>query len=222
VGDGAKRVRIMCLHFSFLFTTQLMSERGAAKTVEAELYPLVLRWLKQARPFQELGGNYPVSVEGFADDTSSATADTGGLWSRPDIACLVLGKGHYSPYWITDLFSFEIKTAVGLNQSAVFEALGHSRFANYSYLLWPGPEDLSLKEEAIVALAAEFGVGTVTTSDPAKASSYRVRHASQRRDIESKRIDQFVSDRFSQSTRSQIDGWLRNTGWLNGTEGQRL
>lgn len=97
--------------------------------------------------------------------------DTGGRWSRPDIALASYNSYLYVPGKHFDVNTFEVKTHEGLDVTAVYEALAHRRAAHYSYLLVCVPDTAA---EASSPLLDEIqdeadghGIGFVVIANPA-------------------------------------------------------
>lgn len=178
---------------------------------EQDLYPFLSAWLlmelKSSKLLEQAGQSYQV----FVQDVSYASADPGGLWSRPDLAAVVYRRGRFVPNWQTELFSFEVKTTNGLNDMAVYEAFAHTRFAHYTYLFWPVGDDPA--DPKIVGLCKEFGIGILTARDPIDLQSYNMVLKAQRRDIDASLVDSFIAQRFTPDSQAAIESWLHGQGW---------
>lgn len=178
---------------------------------EKSLYLPLIAWVNNAMKKSPLLAPWGMGAEIFAQDISSVPSCEGGLWSRPDVAALVYTKGRYVPSWRCELFSFEVKSATGINETAVYEAFAHTRYAHYAYLYWhTGDRE---PEHKHIQLCKEFGIGAMTAGNPRDFSTYRVHATAQRRDIDLLSIDRFVEERFTASKKKQIAGWLDGQGW---------
>lgn len=152
---------------------------------------------------------FPAQVE------HSAGSDD-GRWTRPDLACLAIARGEYVPYWRADLHTFEVKTASGLNITAVHEANAHGRLGHFAWLAFqavgPASANTNLFGE-IVGAAASVGVGVLTFGRPGDASDWRVEHWPTRTNTDNAVADSFVRERFTATSQDAIRKLLHAHGW---------
>lgn len=158
----------------------------------------------------------------FVADTSLAAGQEGGQWSRPDVAALVLGRGQYVPHWVADLHTFEVKTASGLSERAVYEANAHGRFGRYSWLVFqavgrasPSPDT---NFQRIVKLAAQMGVGVIHFEDASDPQHWNLEIWPRPTGADSSAADRFVRERFPSDAKHQIATRLSALGWLGGQD----
>jgi hypothetical protein len=182
-------------------------------TPESALYPMVLRWIDTQLIASELIMGRTQSTVVFSADVSQQSAIEGGLWSRPDLAAVVYTPARFLPSWQPELYSFEVKTQNGINQAAVYEAFSHTRFVNYSILVWEDCPDLSNNSEMVIELCRQYGIGALTASDPRIPHSYTVHTKPQHFGISPTAFDNFVNERFPASKRDEIERWLAENGW---------
>lgn len=184
---------------------------------EAALYPMVHKWLqsdfKSSPAVEASAANLVV----FTDDVSEQATQTGGLWSQPDLAAAVFSKATYVPRWTADLYSFEVKTGDGISQTSVYEAFAHTRFVNFSYLIWQVLPDLRPVDLRIIALCESYGLGAVTTISPDDPTSYRIHLTARRKETPPFAFDQFVRERFKPQVKRAIEDWLSSNGWASQT-----
>ena len=178
---------------------------------EIELYPYLKAWLLQDFKNSEPLRAYGRSVEIFVEDVSTAAGGPGGLWSQPDVAAVVYHRGRYVPAWHAELFSFEVKTSAGMNRSAVFEAFGHTRFVNYSFVFWP--TRASDANPDLLNLCEEIGVGVLIASDPMDLQTYQIMKSPRRFPSAPQDVDRFIMERFSDERKAAIEAWLDGRGW---------
>lgn len=85
-----------------------------------------------------------------------------GIWSRPDFSIATIRRRKYDPVRHLDLLAIELKNLAGASVVSVHEALAHTRFAHYAYLLCPRsrvePERLQVIEES----CSQHGIGLIT------------------------------------------------------------
>ena len=187
---------------------------------ESALYPHVLKWLE--RDFR----TSPALIDGgvetilFSADVSQKKADIGGHWSRPDLATIAYKRGIFTPSWESTLYTFEVKCFSTVNQAAVYEAVAHTRFAHYSYLLWQEKEMPSSEKWRIVDLCREFGIGAITAVRPEDENTYKLRAKPKRNQITLSETDSFIRERFSPEYQDRIKKWLSANGWKQQGEGR--
>ena len=135
--------------------------------VESDFQSLVFEVLKTTWLADQ---SYNQSVSEVVDTSSSGATDTGGTWSRPDIAVLGVEDTKYFGRCI-DVLTFELKTASGLSTDgvkAVYEAFNHRRAAHLSYLIvaenrqnTENERDLQDEFSREVERARELGLGVI-------------------------------------------------------------
>lgn len=186
--------------------------------IESALYAPTMRFLYVSFIARLREQSALSSLQLFASNTSLVGGSEGGQWTRPDVAALVLGRGQYVPHWRADLHTFEIKTASGVNETAVHEANAHGRFANYSWLVFQAVGRASSQSEAfthrITRLASHLGVGIVHFVDPDDPNCWTISVWPRRTGTDTATTDSFVRERFSEEDRSRISSNLRELGWL--------
>ncbi len=81
-------------------------------------------------------------IQDFVIDCTArqGSRDTGGMWTRPDVALASCSRLKFVPGIQLELNTFEIKTFDGLDVTSVYEALAHRRAAHYSYVVAYIPE----------------------------------------------------------------------------------
>lgn len=136
------------------------------------------------------------------------------------MATIAYRRGIYTPSWEASLYSFEVKCYSTVNQAAVYEAVAHTRFVHYSYLLWQEEDMPSAERWQIVDLCREFGVGAITTTIPSDINTYRLRAKPKRNQITVSEIDNFMRERFPSVDKVRIKEWLSKRGWKQLEEGQ--
>jgi hypothetical protein len=187
---------------------------------ERALYPMVMRWLNLGFATSEALINVGQRPVLFSADVSAKKADIGGHWSRPDLATIAYRRGVFTPAWEASIYSFEVKCQSTVDQAAVYEAVAHTRFAHYSYLLWQEQNMPSAERWRIVDLCREFGIGAITAEDPNDVNTYRLRAKPRRNQITISETDNFIRERFPQELQSEIKAWLSSSGWKQLGEGQ--
>lgn len=180
---------------------------------ERRLYPMVMRWLDLGFVTSEALMNVGQRPVLFSADVSTRKAEIGGHWSRPDLATIAYRRGTFTPAWEASIYSFEVKCASTVDQASVYEAVAHTRFVHYSYLLWQEEDMPSPEKWQIVDLCREFGVGAITASDPEDENSYRLRARPRRNQTTISETDCFIRERFPADQQRRIKNFLSKSGW---------
>lgn len=184
--------------------------------VEAELYAPTLNFLalafgdhlrrraRSGRPWV-----FPAHV-----DHSAGLEE--GRWTRPDLACLAVARGEFVPFWRADLHTFEVKTAGGLNVTAVHEANAHGRLGQFTWLAFqaagPAAPDTNLFGE-ILSSASSVGVGVLTCARPCDPADWRVEQWPTRTNTDSAVPDSFFRERFTAASQDAIRKLLDAYEW---------
>ncbi|MDX2275150.1 MAG: hypothetical protein NW206_06835 [Hyphomonadaceae bacterium] len=186
--------------------------------VERDLYLATMRFVSVSfiARLRELS---PLpNLQAFPSNTSLAAGAEGGQWTRPDVAALVLGRGRFVPHWRADLHTFEVKTASGLNETAVHEANAHGRFSNYAWLVFQAVGkscvESDLVARKITRLASHLGVGVIHFEDPESPHAWKIELWPKRTGTDASTADRFVAERFDHEMRVKISSNLRALGWL--------
>jgi hypothetical protein len=159
----------------------------------------------------------------FCNDTSSPfrgddylvanTARGGtqrGRWTRPDITLIALQNLRMVGRIDLELFGFELKRDGSADISGVFEAVAHTRFVHYAYLVWQlitTPPAQTIRD--IELSCQSYGIGLITFIDANNSSSYRVLLTPVRKNPHPYDVEQYLSGRLSladlQSLSSKIE-----------------
>lgn len=137
--------------------------------------------------------------------------NTGGRWTRPDLTLISVGKYHFFPGAVLDVWTFEVKF---LNDAVlgVFEAAAQSRIATKSYLAVCVHDSDAQGGEILARARAEcdrFGIGLITFEDPAEFETFDFVLEAERRNPDPAEIDQFVSQQISENGQRKLQLWLR-------------
>jgi len=176
---------------------------------ESDLYPGAMRtietgWVKEA--------NYDAYL--IETTATKGSADTGGKWSRPDVAVLAMKSFPYLPHRIFDIITFEIKPRNHITVEGVFEALSHQQFASRAYVIFHLPEDAIPNSFAdvsnsgrIISIAQKHGVGVIVAQDIADYDTWETVVPAARNQFDPEQANQFIAKSFSESSREQFIKW---------------
>lgn len=177
---------------------------------ESSLYPRLAQFLYLG--FHEAHKPRHGSLYLEVGHTHDVAAPSGGTWTRPDLAAVGISRGRFAATVEVRLFSFEVKTADGCRLQSVHEALAHTRFVNYSYLVWNRPACICDDEEnyqAILSNCAAYGVGLITIHNPNDLNTFQIRLCARRKKVAADLIDEFILTRFSPAEQARIDGAMQ-------------
>jgi hypothetical protein len=100
-----------------------------------------------------------------------------GQWAQPDLMLIAIQRLPLQKRVDLDVFSFELKRPDYADLQSVYEAVAHTRFVHYSYLVWHIPVSYCVPERfnTILSACAENGVGLITFTDPQITATYQTR-----------------------------------------------
>ncbi len=153
--------------------------------------------------WQQLFPGFPPPTQHWVDSSPwQGRRKTGGRWTRPDLSAVTINKYRYVPGTHVDVFTFEVKPMEQLNVLGLYEALGHSRRANFAYVLYhvAPVESLAPKErerverelEEILREAARLEVGVATFEDPRESDTWTVHVLPGRHRPEARLLNEFI------------------------------
>lgn len=143
-------------------------------------------------------------------NTTTARVSGGGRWSRPDFTIAAVRRFKYDPRRYLDVYSFELKNRRGADVTAAHEALAHTRFSHYAYLVCPrsslSPEGTTLIQQSCAA----HGIGFITfdlqasDNDEPILSDFRFDASPSRRAPDPDDIDSLLDERLSAVNRARL------------------
>jgi hypothetical protein len=140
--------------------------------------------------------------------------DTGGKWTRPDIALASSNTYMYVPGRPIEIRTFEIKTYDGLDVTAVYEALAHRRAAHYAYVFAHMPDSQRIALEPVldrlIGDAQEHGIGFVVMGNPADYDTWDIEVDARRSNPNPADLDEFIRTQTNDEFKEKILGWCRN------------
>ncbi|WP_208935461.1 hypothetical protein [Paracidovorax avenae] len=134
--------------------------------------------------------------------------NTGGVWTRPDIAVYGYGAYRFFPGRTYDLISFEVKLSTTADIRAIFEAKGHSRRASRSFVICVGALDLN-EQNAISQIAREQKIGFIVAADAEDPETWEVLVDAIRSEPDPMWVDEFVRLNFDEKQQQRIEAWCR-------------
>ena len=139
--------------------------------------------------------------------------DTGGKWSRPDIAIVAMTSYLYVPGKHLDVVTFEVKGADWIDVTAVYEALAHRRAATRAYVIFHLPEDKKDKIEPILEQVCEeakrHGVGVIVIETLDDYETWDERVEAVRTEPAPDRLNDFVAVQLTEGAKQEIVQWFK-------------
>jgi hypothetical protein len=143
----------------------------------------------------------------FQKTTVGGGAGT-GLWSRPDFTLATIRRRKFDPLRYLDVYSFELKNLIGAHVVAVHEALAHTRFAHFAYLLCPRSRLRPAETHKIKQACAEHGVGLITfrmvARNPPTITDFVVDLFAVRRSPDPENVEQHLEHRLSEENKRAL------------------
>jgi hypothetical protein len=138
--------------------------------------------------------------------------ETGGKWTRPDIAVASMRVLPYYPGKIFDVTTFEVKPENAVDVTAVYEALAHRRAATRSYVWFHLPSatgetlDAQTQErlDPILAEAKRHGIGVWYGVDPGDFQSWEELVEATRNEPDPQRLNDFIAVQFSVGNKDRL------------------
>ena len=133
-----------------------------------------------------------------------------GTWSRPDFTIATIRRRKYDPVRHLDLIAFELKNLAGSTVVAVHEALAHTRFAHYAFLVCPRSVLNANVQSAIRDSCAQHGIGLLTfdlsvgKGERPLLKRFEIEVDPRRQTPEPELVDNYIDDRFDEENRGRL------------------
>ena len=148
----------------------------------------------------------PFRGQDFIVANTARGGERTGRWSRPDLTLVALQKFCFPHRIGVELFGFEIKRDMQADISSVFEAVAHTRFVHYAYVVWQilsGSEKYKVAKD-IETSCQHYGIGLITFSDALNSSSYIVRATPVRQNPHPWDVDEYLAKRLAQPDQDSL------------------
>lgn len=169
---------------------------------EKELYKPFLETLKSFWTKDNDIKNYIVEVT-----ANQGSKDTGGKWTRPDIAIIDVKTFPFYPNKMLEVITFEIKSNDNYGIEAVFETAAHTIFAHKSYLAIHYLKDDYENDELIEVIRKRcemFGVGLILFKDPADWKTVILISESRHNNPDPSEVNQFIVQQISRENQHEL------------------
>lgn len=133
-----------------------------------------------------------------------------GIWSRPDFTFATIRRRKYDPVRHLDVIAVELKNLAGTSVVAVHEALAHTRFAHYAYLICPRSKISKAVKIAIEDSCSQHGVGLITfdimmgADKRASLKSFEFEVEARRKSPEPEEVDNYIDDRLDEQNKAKL------------------
>ena len=137
--------------------------------------------------------------------------DTGGSWTRPDLALIGYKKYEFLPEKVFELVTFEVKPVTDISIKGVMEALAHREAATRSIVIYhtAGAEFGSFAEATrIQDLATKHGVGVYAARRADTFDQWIEVIPAQRASPDPEAVDAFIRRTMSDATKTLLRKWF--------------
>lgn len=137
--------------------------------------------------------------------------ETGGSWSRPDLALVGYRKYEFLPEKVFELHTFEVKPATDISIKGVMEALAHREAATRSYVIYhtAGKDLTDYAEHArIEDLASRHGIGVYAAKVIGDFNQWAEVVPALRATPDPEAVDTFIRRSLSDEAKSTIRKWF--------------
>ena len=115
----------------------------------------------------------------------------------------------YDPLRHLDLVTFELKNLAGTNLVAVYEALAHTRFAHYSYLVCPRSRCRPAQNQEIHDACATHKLGLIffeipTQIFPPRTENFEIVLMPDRRTPDPFIVEEFIDARMTEENKEKL------------------
>ena len=175
-------------------------------TSELQLYPAVKKQLETHWTLRRQLDDCHCEITAL-----QGRRDTGGSWSRPDLAIIAFRKYEFLPERVFELFSFEVKSATDVSIKGVMEALAHREAATRSFVIYhTAGRDFSEFPEAerIEELAARHGVGVYAAKDVNDFNQWAEIVTAARASPDPEAVDTFIRRTLSEAAKTKLRKWF--------------
>jgi hypothetical protein len=137
--------------------------------------------------------------------------NTGGTWTRPDLAVAALRVFPFLPGKYFDLITFEVKPSWALSVTGVYEALAHRRAGTQAYLWLHCPDMLSNAEVlALIQEEAErHGIGLIIAADPRNYDTWQQKCDPERVEPDPDMLNEFIALQMTEGAKDELAAWVR-------------
>lgn len=176
------------------------------KSAERDLYEPIATVLRGAWAKHNRFRHHLVEITAF-----QGRRNTGGTWTRPDIAVAALRVFPFLPGKYFDLITFEVKPSWALSVTGVYEALAHRRAGTQAYLWLHCPDSASNIEvlSLIQEEAERHGIGLIVASEPSNYDTWQQKCDPERVEPDPDMLNEFITLQMSEGAKDELAAWVR-------------
>ncbi len=166
---------------------------------ERDLEDQVEKWLFGPNAFEALR---LARDDAVVQKTTVGGRQGSGLWSRPDFTIATVRRRKYDPWRRLDVLAFELKNLAGTSLLSVHEALAHTRFAHYAYLVCPLSKLAPERSRDIQQNCVSHGIGMISfqmaiDGGKPRLGDFTIEVPATRKSPDPDIVDRYIDDRMT-------------------------
>ena len=177
--------------------------------LESKLESSILDFMHSSEFFDTLNLDRDMTILEKTANTGKAAT---GRWSQPDFLAATIRSYTYDPQRYLDVIALELKNHSGTDLVAVHEALAHSRFAHFAFLICPRSSLHQHRNDEVRNEAARLGVGLIffdLGADPSghpHLFNFEFVVEPERKSTDPLVTDKFIDARFNERNKERLKG----------------
>ena len=149
----------------------------------------------------------------FVKTAHAGSKNTGGKWTRPDVALVAVHSYPFLPNKHLEVTTFEIKKSIGEALEGVFEALAHSAFAHRTYLAVKVegtiPKDQTDSWTRVREECDRLAIGLIKFSNPNEYETFEFISEATSDEPELFKVNDFILKQIPEKEKETIREWVR-------------
>ena len=178
------------------------------KSEELKLYKPIAKVLMEQWAKEQGYDDYAVEVTG-----NQGSKRTGGRWSRPDIVVVGCKTYRFLPGRFIEVITFEVKTEINLDISAVYEAIAHRRAATKSVLIISSSNNVDQETQDEIQIVQEEaeknGIGFIVIENPSDFDTWDLRNEGEYCEPSPAKLNEFITIQTSADLQKKLLFWLK-------------
>lgn len=144
---------------------------------------------------------------------NTGSKNTGGKWTRPDIALLAVHRYPFLPNKSLEVTTFEIKKSLDDALQGVFESLAHSAFAHRTYLAVKVEEQIPREQADNWTRVREecdrLAIGLIKFSNAREYETFEFISEASPNEPDLYKVNEFISRQIPERDQETIREWVR-------------
>lgn len=149
----------------------------------------------------------------FVKTAHAGSKNTGGKWTRPDVALVAVHRYPFLPNKHLEVTTFEIKKSIEDALEGVFEALAHSAFAHRQYLAVKVegsiPKEQTDSWTRVREECDRLAIGLIKFSNPNEYETFEFISEATSDEPELFKVNDFISKQIPPKEQETIRDWVR-------------